>query len=48
MKAERARNALFKVNRKRRDHVKNWRPHLLAIGSLNLDLIAAEIEERKL
>ena len=47
MKAERARNALFKVNRKRRDHVKNWRPHLLAVGSLNLDLIAKEIEERK-
>lgn len=43
MKAERARSALFKVNRKRRDHVKNWRPHVLAVGSLNLNLINAEI-----
>ena len=36
MKAQRARDALLKVNRKRRDHVKNWRPHILAIGSLNI------------
>ncbi len=43
MKAQRARDALLKVNRKRRDHVKNWRPHVLAIGQLNVLIIQEEI-----
>ena len=34
MRAERARNALLKID-KRKKHVKNWRPHYLALGYIN-------------
>jgi hypothetical protein len=34
MRAERARNALLKID-KNKKHVKNWRPHYLALGYIN-------------
>jgi len=34
MRAERARNALLKID-KGKKHVKNWRPHYLALGHVN-------------
>ena len=34
MRAERARNALLKID-KSKTHVKNWRPHYLALGYIN-------------
>ena len=34
MRAERARNALLKID-KHKTHVKNWRPHYLALGYVN-------------
>lgn len=34
MRAERARNALLKID-KTKKHVKNWRPHYLALGYIN-------------
>ena len=34
MRAERARNALLKIDKSKK-HVKNWRPHYLALGYIN-------------
>lgn len=34
MRAERARNALLKLD-KYKAHIKNWRPHYLALGYIN-------------
>lgn len=34
IRAERARNALLKIDKKKK-HVKNWRPHYLALGYIN-------------
>ena len=34
MRAERARNALLKIDKSKK-HVKNWRPHYLALGYVN-------------
>jgi hypothetical protein len=34
IRAERARNALLKIDKSKK-HVKNWRPHYLALGYVN-------------